>query len=355
MKHRVILILLAAASVSACSSMRYYGQAIAGQWQLLQAREDIQAILANPDTPPELAEQLEQAQAIRRYASQQLGLPGNDSYTKYADVERPYVVWNVVAAPAYSLSPLRHCFPFAGCVVYRGFFKQAMAQDYVLSLQQQGYETYLYGVRAYSTLGWFDDPVLNTMLNTGDELYLAGLLFHELTHQVVYVKGASKFNESFATAIEELSLQQWLKDQRREDLLQLHGARQQKQQQFLGLVLEYREHLVELYKQAEPHELDKQGVFTELLNAYAELKKQQWQGYTGYDQWFEKQLNNAKIAVLSAYSEQVEMVKSHYVSCGMAMPNYLNLVSKARLSTEALRQTFFANTKQCSGDIERLG
>lgn len=356
MKYCVIsiCILLIVVSISACSSLSYYGQAIAGQWQVLQARKDITAILVASDTSEALSVQLKQAQVIRRYASEQLGLPDNDSYTQYADVKRPYVVWNVVAALPYSLSPLRHCFPFAGCVVYRGFFKQPLAQAYVDSLQEQGYDTYLYGVRAYSTLGWFDDPLLNTMLNTEDELYLASMVFHELTHQVVYVKGASEFNESFATAIEQLSLQQWLTEQGREDLLQLHEQRQIKQRQFLDLVLQYREKLVELYKQAAPRETDKQEVFSDLLRGYSELKKQQWQGYAGYDLWFSRQLNNAKLAVLSAYSEQVEMVKMHYVSCGLPMSAYLQWLAEVDLGTEARREDFFANTSECGGNIGTL-
>lgn len=352
MKHCVVLIslIVAAVSLSACSSLSYYRQAIAGQWQVLQAREDVQAVMADPNTPAELVVQLKQAQAIRRYASEHLGLPDNDSYTQYADVQRPYVVWNVVATPPYSLSPLQHCFPFAGCVVYRGFFKQALAQAYADRLQSQNYETYLYGVRAYSTLGWFDDPILSTMLNTGDELYLAELILHELAHQVVYVKGASEFNESFATAIAELGLQQWLNDQGKVDLLPIRRERQLKQQQFLALVLPYREQLMALYRSQEPLEGDKQKIFTDLSHAYTDLKQQQWQGYTGYDQWFSQNLNNAKLAVLSAYSNQVDGVKRHYVACGLSMPSYLRLVAEAPLSTAALRQQFFANTTQCSGD-----
>ena len=355
MKHCVILIavLLSAASLSACSSLRYYSQAIAGQWKVLQAREDIAGLISNPETPDALVDQLIQAQAIRRYASDVLGLPDNDSYTQYADVQRPYVVWNVVAAPLDSLSPLRHCFPFAGCVVYRGFFQQGAAQAYADSLQQQGYEIYLYGVRAYSTLGWFDDPILNTMLNTGSELYLAGLIFHELTHQVVYVKGASEFNESFATAIEELALQQWLLDKGRTDLQQRQLRGQQRQQQFFALVRQHRERLLNIYSQPSFNQTEKKAVYTGLVSGYKSLK-QEWRGYSAYDHWFESQLNNAKLAVFSTYNTQVDDIKAHYHSCGLTMPQYLKWVARAKLGSESLRRDFFLNSVQCSDVINSL-
>ena len=355
MKRCVILIavLLLAVALSACGSLRYYSQAIVGQWQVLQAREDMASLISNPATPAALVDKLIQAQSIRRYASDVLGLPDNDSYTQYADVQRPFVVWNVVAAPLDSLTPLRHCFPFAGCVVYRGFFKQSAAQGYADSLQAQGYATYLYGVRAYSTLGWFDDPILNTMLNTTNERYLAGLIFHELTHQVVYVKGASEFNESFATAIEELALQQWLLDQGRTDWQQQQRAAQQRQQQFFALVRQHREKLAQVYRQPSFDDTQKQAIYAQLRAGYASLK-QEWQGYSAYDHWFASQLNNAKLAVFSAYNAQVDEIKAHYHACGVSMPVYLAWVARASLRSESLRRDFFANREQCGGDIDSL-
>ena len=329
MKHCLLLlfIFVTGISLSACSSIQYYGQAISGQLEVLRARQPISDILDDPNTGKELAGQLKMAQLIRQYASDTLGMPDNESYKKYADLKRPYVVWNVVAAEEHSLSPLRHCFPFAGCVVYRGFFNESDAQDYANGLIQQGYEVYVYGVRAYSTLGWFDDPLLNTMLVHGDDLYLAALIFHELTHQVVYIKGASEFNESFATAVEMIALEQWLMDRGQESRIEIYQQRQLREQQFLNLVMLYKEKLEATYSDdslsKKQKQNTKQSLYEALVSAYQVMKAQQWNGYKGYDKWFDNQLNNAKLAVVSTYHAQVKQVLEHYGNCRLSLHEYL--------------------------------
>lgn len=325
--RHTILLIISLFSLSACSSLSFYGQAIKGQVQVLSARQDIDQVIADKDSPPELVAQLKQAKAIRRFAAERLGMPDNGSYTQYADLQRPYVVWNVVAAPANSLEPLQHCFPFAGCVVYRGFFKEAAAQVYADRLHAQGYETYRYGVRAYSTLGWFDDPILNTMLNTRDEWYLASLIFHELTHQVIYIKGDSSFNESFATAIEQLAIEQWLQAHGNHDLRTAYQRRQRMERQFLELVMSYRNRLQALYEDGGEYHQHKTAIYLQLREAYERMKLHQWQGYSGYDHWFSNQLNNAKLAVVAAYHDQVDVVFKHYRQCGLSLPQYLDKLS----------------------------
>ena len=183
--------------LTGCSSLGYYAQLAGGQWQLLQARQPVAELLADPRQPAELRRRLQRAQAARDFASTRLALPDNRSYRLYADLARPYVVWNLFATPEFSLEPVTHCFPIAGCVAYRGYFDEQRARGAAALLRVQGLDTEVAGVAAYSTLGWFDDPLLGGMLAWNDER-LAGLIFHELAHQRLYLPGDTAFNESFA-------------------------------------------------------------------------------------------------------------------------------------------------------------
>ena len=212
---RLLTIAGAALPLTGC----YLMQAASGQMEIASKREPIAAVLADTSTPAQLRTRLEYVAAARDFASRELGLPDNESYRSYADLGRPFVVWNVFAAPEFSVEPRRWCFPIAGCVVYRGYFSEAAAQRYARRLRRHGDDAAVGGVAAYSTLGHFKDPVLSTMLGWSDA-QLAGTLFHELAHQVVYVPGDSEFNESFATVVEEARLERWLTAQQRiQDLL----------------------------------------------------------------------------------------------------------------------------------------
>ena len=195
--------------LAGCETLAYYAQAVSGQVSLLSSTRTVSALLADKTTPPALRERLERARAIRDYASRELKLPDNGSYRSYADIGRPYAVWNVVAAPEFALEPLQSCFPVAGCVSYRGFFAQADAERHAAELRVGGYDVYVYGVAAYSTLGRFDDPLLSSFIRLPDA-ELARLLFHELAHQVAYVKDDSTFNESFAVTVEREGVRRWL-------------------------------------------------------------------------------------------------------------------------------------------------
>ena len=206
---RKLISLLAVALLAGCETLAYYAQAVSGQVSLMQGSRTVEALLADRSTPPALRERLALARGIRDYASRELKLPENGSYRSYADIDRPYAVWNVVAAPEFALAPLQSCFPVAGCVAYRGFFVQADAERYAAALRKDGYDVYLYGVAAYSTLGRFDDPLLSTFIRYAD-VELARLVFHELAHQVAYVKDDSTFNESFAVAVEREGVRRWL-------------------------------------------------------------------------------------------------------------------------------------------------
>lgn len=201
-------VLAALTLLSGCSSVNYYSQLASGQLHLLKAREPIDRVINDPQRPATLRQQLAHAQAARTFASQHLLLPDNASYRLYADLKRPYVVWNVFATPEFSLDPITHCFPIAGCVAYRGYYSLAGARGEAALQREQHRDVFVSGVEAYSTLGWFDDPILNTMLNWGDER-LASVIFHELAHQRVYVKDDTEFNESFANFVEQEGTRQW--------------------------------------------------------------------------------------------------------------------------------------------------
>jgi predicted aminopeptidase len=295
---RVLTIAAALLPLTGC----YLMQAATGQMEIASKHEPIAEVLADPATPPQLRDRLEYVAAARDFASRELGLPDNDSYRSYADLGRPYVVWNVFAAPEFSVEPRRWCFPIVGCVVYRGYFNEDAAERYARKLRRRGDDVAVGGIAAYSTLGHFKDPVLSTMLGWSDA-QLAGTLFHELAHQVVYVPGDSEFNESFATVVEEAGLERWLAARQRGQELAVWREQRERQSEFIALLLKTRNKLRELYESALPDDEKrnrKQYEFGELKLDYAHLK-QQWNGYSGYDRWFDRTLSNAHLVSAATY------------------------------------------------------
>jgi predicted aminopeptidase len=294
---------LAAASVSTAScALPFYWQAIGGQLELLRKRTPIETLIADPATDPELRERLAAVAQIRQFAVTSLQLPDNDSYTSYADIGRPYVVWNVVAADEFSVNPKRWCFPFAGCVAYRGFFERTSAERFQASLTRQGLDTYLGGASAYSTLGYFADPVLNTMLGGGEQ-YIASLVFHELAHQKLYIKDDSEFNEAFATAIEEYGTQLWLHGRGDQEQVARYQQRLRYRADFAGLVLAQQARLTATFAGLDAPDAKraaKTRVFQLMRAEYAALKNE-WGGTTDYDAWFAQPLNNAVLASVATY------------------------------------------------------
>jgi predicted aminopeptidase len=302
---------LAAAAVclgSGCSTLGYYGQALQGHLDLMHRARPVSDWLAEPDTPPGLRERLALTQRLRDFASRELALPDNRSYRAYADLQRGAAVWNVVAAPELSLTLKTWCFPIMGCVGYRGYFDRAAAQALGERLKGEGFEVSVYGVPAYSSLGWSNwiggDPLLNTFI-TWPEGELARLIFHELAHQVAYAADDTTFNESFATAVERLGGERWLADrpQARAELARI----EQRRTEFRALMQAQRERLLALY--ASPlDDTAKRARKAELMAQwraeYAQLKAQQWNGYAGYDAAVAG-ANNASFGVQAAYHELV--------------------------------------------------
>ncbi|HTT04578.1 MAG TPA: aminopeptidase [Steroidobacteraceae bacterium] len=294
------------AALSGCASLGYVGQAAHGEWQLLHARRPIARVIANPATTPVLRSRLQLVQDIRRFAVTDLGLPDNRSYRSYTDLHRPYVVWNVVAAPEFSVRPLRWCFPISGCVSYRGYFKERRANAFAAKLEARGDDVQVDGVTAFSTLGHFADPVLSSMLRYGD-LDLAGTLFHELAHQLIYVAGDSEFDESFAMTVEAEGLSRWLAARGRSAELAGYLRERQLQDQIDALFAQGRAQLALLYAQplAAAVKLGrKQAILTQLGERIRALEaREHLEG--GYDAWIARGLNNASLASVGTYSDCV--------------------------------------------------
>ena len=293
-------------TLSGCANLGYYYQAVEGQMQIWHRSRPIKQVIDDERTPPQIRERLTLALRMRDFASAELALPDNGSYRKYADLDRPFVAWNVFAAAEFSMAPQEWCFPFAGCVGYRGYFSQAGAEQFGEKLRREGLDVFVTGIPAYSTLGWFDDPVLNTVVRYPDA-ELARLIFHELAHQVVYVPGDAVFNESFAVAVELEGVDRWLArdgDPAKRTAFDLY---QQRKGAFIDLVMKYRDSLRTLYASAVPDAEKRQKkaeTFAAMKTEYLTLKAS-WGGYAGYDRFFAAELNNAHLVPVATYSELV--------------------------------------------------
>jgi len=290
--------------LSSCTSLGYYAQAVSGHIEVMWAAVPIEERLHEADAPAPLKQKLERVLVIREFASRELGLPDNDSYRRYADLGRPYVLWNVFAAPEFSVAPIQSCFPFAGCVSYRGFYSEETAKKHAGALAKEGDDVYIGGVTAYSTLGWFSDPVLSTFINY-PEPEVARIVFHELAHQEVYVKGDTVFNESFAVVVEEEGLRRWLEREGTPAQRAAYVDSRRRQAEFAALVLKYRARLADFYAKPGSTEEKREGkrrLFAEMSDEYGALKVS-WGGFTGFDRLLERGLNNAFLVSIASYTE----------------------------------------------------
>jgi predicted aminopeptidase len=295
-------VLLAAAACTLLSGC-YLMQAAVGQYRVLQARAPLDALIANPGTDPKLRARLTEVHAAREFASRELGLPDNASYRSYADIGREFVVWNVVAAPEFSLQPKHWCFPVVGCVAYRGYFHERQARALALTLEARGFDVVVEGVPAYSTLGRFADPVLSSMLRYDDD-ELVATIFHELAHQLIYVKNDSSFNEAFATAVEEEGLRRWLEQQGELQRIGAFRLEQQRETALLALLAPARARLAALYESEAPHARmrdGKQRILAQLAADIRALERREGVHYGVYDAWMARGLNNAQLASLATY------------------------------------------------------
>lgn len=334
---RRVAVPLLALLLTGCSTVDYYGQLARGQLQLLSARQPVQALIDDPATDAQLRERLVLSQQARRFASEQLALPDNRSYRLYADLQRPFVVWNLFATEEFSLQPQLHCFPIAGCVAYRGFYEQSRARGAAALLKAQGLDTYLGGVEAYSTLGWFDDPILNTMLRWSEERLVA-VIFHELAHQQYYLAGDTAFNESYATFVEQEGLRQW-RAARGLPAAKTLGV--QPREQFSELVLASRARLERLFASgldAEAMRAGKQAEFERLRAEYRQLRSSQWNGVGYYDGWINGPLNNAKLLPFGLYGQWVAAFARLFAEVNGDWPAFYRRVAELGALPQTQRQ-----------------
>jgi predicted aminopeptidase len=310
--------------LSGCANLGYYWQSVSGHMAVINAAKPVQEWLDDAQTPDATKRRLELTQRIRNYASTELALPDNASYRRYADLKRRAVVWNVVAAPEFSLTLKTWCFAVAGCVTYRGYYSEADAQREADAQKTQGLEVSVYGVPAYSTLGYLNwaggDPLLSTFI-TYPEGELARLIFHELSHQVLYVQDDTMFNESFATAVERLGGQRWLGEQGAEAARSEYGQYDKRRTQFRALTLATRKKLEAIYQLNQPvaqqnrvQAAMKKEAMQEFKANYETLKTQ-WGGYAGYDPWVAR-ANNASFGALAAYDELVPQFEALFAKQG---------------------------------------
>lgn len=297
---------------SGLEGVGYYWQSVSGHLALMRAARPLEAVIDDPATQAEVADKLRHARAARAFAASHLGLPANGSYTRYADLGRPFVLWNVFATPELSMRLERWCFPVAGCIAYRGYYDREDALAFAAGLRERGMDVRVGGVPAYSTLGWFDDPIPSTVMRY-PRPEIARLIFHELAHQVVYVKGDTTFNESFATAVERLGIERWLAHELRRtgDPAELERYRQfaARKADFLALLSGVRDRLEALYRSDLDEPAKRQGkaaILATLRSDYEAIKAERWGGWSGYDGWFRDPVGNAHLAAVGAYHDRVD-------------------------------------------------
>lgn len=312
---RIVVLVLIALPLAGC----YYLQAAGGQWELTRKREPIADILDDETTSPVLAARLRLVQEARQFSIDELGLPDNDTYRTYADIERDFVVWSVVAAPEFSTQARTWCFPVAGCVSYRGYFSEKAARREAERLEKGGYDVFVGGVAAYSTLGKLRDPVVSSMMNW-DDVQLVAVLFHELAHQVLYVKGDSGFNESFATAVEEFGVYRWLESRGESAEIERYESRRQLRQALMEATAAARQDLEDLYARALPDEAkrrEKQARLDALAATMSQIAERAGQAAGS---WRNGELNNARLATMTLYEGRLPEFRALLEKCERRMP-----------------------------------
>ncbi len=294
---------IALLTLAGCRTAGYYGQAVNGQWQILVDREPISRLIASTNTPAAFRQRLELFQQMRGFAGAELKLPAGRHYLSYVDLHRPHVVWNVFAAPEFSVEARTWWYPLVGRLEYRGYFAEDGAQRYAEKLEAKGVDVAVEPVDAYSTLGWFREPVLSSFIHY-PETELAGVLFHELAHQKLFVSGDTDFNEAFATTVEQADVRRWLRARRPPAALEEYERDVAREREFVTLVIETRRQLELDYAQPVGDDSErrtrKKEIFDGMRAGYERLKES-WGGDARLDRWFARPLNNAHLNTVNAY------------------------------------------------------
>jgi predicted aminopeptidase len=319
--------------LTGCQTATFYRQAVVGQWEIVTGRQSSGRLLKDPDTDGRLKSQLRLVQELCRFAEDELCLRGRGQYTRYTQLNRRYVVWNVFAAPEFSMEPKSWWYPVVGRLDYQGYFHERLALDYAKRLRCQGLDVHVGGVEAYSTLGWFNDPVLSTFVYL-PEPGLADLLFHELAHQRVLISGDTDVNEAFATVAAREGVRRWLKREGTEEQLAEYLQEQRRDDEVVRLIQETRSRLEAVYAESDrmpPQDLRQQkaAILDDLPKAYAELKKP-WAGYSGYDGWMAGDLNNAQLNAVDAYARWVPAMEMLLAGVGGELEEFYELLERLR-------------------------
>jgi predicted aminopeptidase len=332
----------------------YLMQAASGEFHVMHARVPIDQVIADPATPQELRTRLELVRAARQFASTDLGLPDNKSYRTYADIGRPYVVWNVVATPEFSVVPHHWCFPVAGCVAYRGYFHEASAAKFAAGMAAQGFDVAVDGVPAYSTLGKFADPVLSSMMRYGDD-ELAATIFHELAHQLLYVKDDSSFNEAFATTVEDAGLERWLAHEGTPARMQEFRVDQAREAAFVKLLAGARARLATLYASGvapEPMRQQKGAILAALGVEIHAFEQREGVSYPLYDEWIMEGLNNARLASVATYYDCVPGFKRLLAQEDNDLPRFYAAARELAHRSRAERHALLCGSAAAAADTE---
>ena len=336
---KLIFFLICSTVLISCEAIGYYSQAAQGQLSIFLGRQNIEELISSDSFPDDLKHKFKEIEKIKNFARLNLKLPVGDNYSSYVDVNRDYLVWNVFAAPEFSTKPSTWCYPFAGCVSYRGYFSRERALRYAEKLENKGFDVYTGGIAAYSTLGWFDDSITSTVINrSGNQL--ARLIFHELAHQVVYLPGDTTFNESFATVVENEGLRRWLLSLRQGDSIDKLKLRQVQRQQFVELVTKYRNRLSKVYE-AELSDALKREKKLKLQHRMRQeyvLLAEEWGGDGGYDSWFANSLNNAQLSTVTSYNDLVPNFERLLAKSGGDLEKFYSMVSEIAALDETQRQ-----------------
>ena len=318
------------ALVPACSTLRFFGQAVGGQWEILRKSRPNKDVMADPSASPALRRQLAAVERIRRFASGYLSLPGDASYGKYADLGREHVVWVLYAAPEFSLKPKTWHYPVVGSMDYRGYFREKDTEALAGQLRKEGYDVFVGGVDAYSTLGWFHDPVLNTFVNYPD-IDLAETIFHELTHRKVFHSGETVFNESLANVVAEEGVKRWLKHDGRLADLRNYEGRLVRRREFYREIDRSRLDLEALYashRTAAVKRQEKAAILTKLRGQFRELRRR-WGG-RGLEEWLVQKLNNGHIVSLNIYADKMPVFQNLLAECGGDLDLFFKKAAKLR-------------------------
>jgi len=315
--YKIVLLLFTSIFIQGCSSMGYYWEKIQGHTEITNQQRPVQDVIDDPQTPAVVRERLISTQAARNFASEILQLPDNESYRNYADIGRDYVVWTVIATPPYSTKAKEWCFLIVGCLSYRGYFSKQSADEFAQELKNQNMDVYVSGIKAYSTLGWFDDPLLNTMLYQS-EAYRVGIIFHELAHQQIYVEDDTASNEAFASTVELEGVKAWFSQPDKKYQYKDYLLSRRRDKDFKDLLKRTREKLNLLFSSSlkiDNIKENKVKIFSQLQRSYKDFKLR-WDDYSGYDKWMSKKLNNAHLALVATYNNRIPAFENLFKESG---------------------------------------